>query len=590
MHSLVSNDFSHQAVDQALRAELEGKLISDVPIDDFIQAAFPDTYPRVFESLPLNQYEGYVAAVEQYLRIVQVAKDRSEIYESFAFLVNYVATARFADTKMVLLGGRSVKGVVDRRLGQILYLLKSQYIQVPAIRVPACIVCTQGVRSPGHVSWGDMLVPVYFTATRAEPQPTKGGEGVTTTPKRVGKSSGKSRAATTKSSPTAVQLKPHEVLAGYALEILSASGLRQHAIAILVDNESVSLWYFDRSGVISSTEMNLKTETDQEMFYDVLGILGCASRTDLGYVKRLCPSTGWPSRENAGSLLLWDRGGESRNWDLENLKKLNIGSRGLIGRGTTVYSFGDNGTDPDAPFALKLSWQPTSRPSEADFFVAAQDAGVEGTPRVLAMDRLASLSEGIRSRLPSSSSPWKGQTDRELRALVFDRVCRPLSEFPIMERPLDFLSIFKQLITSMSSSICLSSCGLNHVYVQYTTIYVARRICCTETSVPTTLCGLPAGVAARVSGNLAVRRKTSSLHMSVILSTLILQPSWRVAQWSRSTSKTSPILLRCPSLPSTTFLLIPSSKSNHLSLRPRAVAIFTATTSRASSGHFGGYC
>ena len=294
-------------------------------------------------------------------------------------------------------------------------------------------------------------MPFYFIATRARPQSAKGSEEVTN---RVGKSTGtkgKLGVTAAKNSSAVGQLKPHEILAGYALEILSASGLRQHVIAVLVDNESISLWYFDRSGVIPSTKMNLETETDREMFYNVLGILGCAGQSDLGYVKRLCPSVGWPSTKNAGSLVLWDRYDKPRNYDLANLKKLNIGSRGLIGRGTTVYSFGDDGTDPDdAPFALKLSWQPTSRPSEAVFFMVAQKAGVEGIPRVLAMDCLASLSDGIRSRLPSLFSPWEGQTERELRALVFDRVCRPLNEFPIMERPLDFLSIFKQLITSMS--------------------------------------------------------------------------------------------------------------------------------------------
>ena len=297
-----------------------------------------------------------------------------------------------------------------------------------------------------------MLVPFYFTATHAEPQSTKGSEGMTN---GVGKSTGtkgKLRVRTAKNSPAAIRLEPREVLAGYALEILSASGLRQHVIAVLVDNESISLWYFDRSGVISSTEMNLETKKGQDMFYDVLGILGCASRTDLGYVRRLCPSAWWPSTENAGSLLLWDRHGKSRNCDLANLKKLNTGSRGLIGRGTTVYSFGGD-EDSSAPFALKLSWQPTSRPSEARCFVAAELAGVEGIPHMLAMGHLASLSGGIRSYLPSSSNPWEGQIDRELRALVFDRVYRPLNEFPIVERPLDFLNIFKQLITSMSSSI-----------------------------------------------------------------------------------------------------------------------------------------
>ena len=108
----MSNDFSHQAIDRALRQELEGKWILNVPIDDFIQAAFPDTNEHTLKSPTHKQYEGYITAVEQYLRDVQLTEDR---LRSFAFLVNYVAEARFAHTKMVLLGGRSVKGQVDRR-------------------------------------------------------------------------------------------------------------------------------------------------------------------------------------------------------------------------------------------------------------------------------------------------------------------------------------------------------------------------------------------------------------------------------------------------------------------------------------------
>ena len=113
--------------------------------------------------------------------------------------------------------------------------------------------------------------------------------------------------------------------------------------------------YFDRSGVISSTDMNLETEAGQNMLYSVLGILGLATRGDLGYVERLCPSASWPSLENAGSLHLWDRNGDQQEWKLANLKELKHGSHGLIGRGTSVYSFGE---EDDGPFALKLSWGP----------------------------------------------------------------------------------------------------------------------------------------------------------------------------------------------------------------------------------------
>jgi len=312
-------------------------------------------------------------------------------------------------------------------------------------RVPACILCNQRVNSPDDVTWEDVLVPFYFTATRGEPSASK---GVGTPSTKSGRLKGGSRAAAIKATPAPIKLEPHEVLAGYALEILSASGLRQHTITVLVDNKLVSLWYFDRSGVISSTEMDLETAVGRDMLYTVLGVFSLANRDDMGYVRRIFPGTEWPFPENVGGLHLRDRKGTPKSWELANLTKLNTGSRGLIGRGTTVYSFGDDEKDFDAPFALKLSWQPISRLPEAKFFEAAENAGVEGIPRFLAGDELANLSEGIRGRLQCSLNIGAEQSDRELRALVFDRVCRPLNEFPIMERPLDFLRIFKQLIIS----------------------------------------------------------------------------------------------------------------------------------------------
>lgn len=114
-HSLVSNDFSHQAIDQALRAELEGKVIRGIPIEGFIQAAFPDTYREVARSRLQQRHKEYIAAVGLYLRKIEEVNDRSQTYESFASLVNYIATAHFAPVRMILMEGRSVKGVVDRR-------------------------------------------------------------------------------------------------------------------------------------------------------------------------------------------------------------------------------------------------------------------------------------------------------------------------------------------------------------------------------------------------------------------------------------------------------------------------------------------
>ena len=61
----MSKDFTHQAIDQALRAELDGKIIRDVRIEDFVQAAFPKAYRGMQQSPLYDNRKGYFSAVEQ---------------------------------------------------------------------------------------------------------------------------------------------------------------------------------------------------------------------------------------------------------------------------------------------------------------------------------------------------------------------------------------------------------------------------------------------------------------------------------------------------------------------------------------------
>ena len=108
----MSNDFSRQANDKALRAELDGKIILDIPIEDFVEAAFPKAYRGEQQSPLYNRRGGYLEFVKQYLQIAETATEKSQTYESFISIVNYVVRARYAPIQMV--GRRSVKGA-DRR-------------------------------------------------------------------------------------------------------------------------------------------------------------------------------------------------------------------------------------------------------------------------------------------------------------------------------------------------------------------------------------------------------------------------------------------------------------------------------------------
>lgn len=467
-HSYVSKDFTHSAIDEVLRAELEGKVI-DVPIEDFASAAFPGTYQVVVRSPPRNQQSEYVSAIEKYLQTVASSKDRWKIYQHFAALIDVVIMARYGSVRMVLLDGRYVKGSVKRKSVSATPCMRVILSDLSINRIPACFVHHERA-SATDINWEDILAPFHFAPPRGESRPPTKDQAADH--RRAGisaKLKNRSRTGTSK-YPSTLDLEPHEILAGYALEILSASGLRQHVFAVFVDNEAVSILYFDRSGVISSAEMNLHTDAGRESFYNVFGAFANANREDWGFVKRFRPCAGWPSTEKTGQLLLWNRNDQPQNWALTNLTRLNNYARGLLGRGTRVYSFGGKeedymeegyegkGREEKSPrekcralYALKLSWQPVIRASEVDFFVDAEAAGVEGIPKILAADNLALLSSGLRGGL-SSRFPQAVQGDRQLRALVFDRVCIPLQEYEIKKHPLGFLKIFKKLIISKLQS------------------------------------------------------------------------------------------------------------------------------------------
>lgn len=109
---------------------------------------------------------------------------------------------------------------------------------------------------------------------------------------------------------------------------------------------------------------------------------------------------------------------------------------------------------------LKLCWQPVHRQSEAEHFMTTNFhrekwSHIGGVPRLQSFGNICKLSDGFRGKLASNiqaTAPHIAQAlqarDRELRVLVFDDVpiCKTLDQFPVHERPMDFLQILYRLI------------------------------------------------------------------------------------------------------------------------------------------------
>ena len=155
-----------------------------------------------------------------------------------------------------------------------------------------------------------------------------------------------------------------------------------------------------------------------------------------------------------------------------------------------------------------------------EFFVCTQGAGVEGIPNILAADCLANLSDSIHGH--SALGIGVEQTDRQLRALVFDRVFCPLNEFPIAERPLSFLGILKQLIISMSFSTFSAWCTDLVKYVQHIIIYAVTAVYYTGMSVQTILCGVPLRVVAGTFLNHVVQKTMCNLWKTLDISLILI--------------------------------------------------------------------
>lgn len=325
-----------------------------------------------------------------------------------------------------------------------------------------------------EVPFEDVLIPIYFSVTAPKKRGTivqsrEGKAHITNsaslaptnppTKKRKTNASSGARLPTPGSSArnnSRGAPNGRESLASCAVDILSASCLRQHTFGLLVEFDWVTLFYFDRGGVVSSPPVNLGDAAGKETFFQALKVLLNLGRAGWGFISAFSlEERVWPTRDSSFSFELEELLDNAtmktrpKKYDgrVSDLRRLNSTTAvSFLGRATMVYSF-DAGV-------LKLSWQPVHRTLEASFLADAHRANVPGIPRALAAGSLGELSRGVRGRLTDSELE-EAQTipehaRRTLQAILLDVELEPLSAFPIREKPVDFLKILKELLISAS--------------------------------------------------------------------------------------------------------------------------------------------
>ncbi|TFY76103.1 hypothetical protein EWM64_g7906, partial [Hericium alpestre] len=185
--------------------------------------------------------------------------------------------------------------------------------------------------------------------------------------------------------PAVLKLTDNELQVGsYALELMSQVGNRRYTTAIFVRGRMISLWYFDRIGVLKTQEFNytlMGKKPDPSKLLLVAVALSLCDRDHFGYEPLLrYPSsdTGAPTTVKGADLVLPAGKVEDRNGQkIANKISLKVRGEalhvqyGIVGRGTVVLPVmpSDKENLPSKFFTVpdlvvKLSWPVSTRAAE----------------------------------------------------------------------------------------------------------------------------------------------------------------------------------------------------------------------------------
>ena len=126
--------------------------------------------------------------------------------------------------------------------------------------------------------------------------------------------------------------RDQEQLAGYAIEMFSARGVRRHVLGLFIDSLSVEFWYYNRSAGYGSVPQSFGE--NWESLAILLLAIGNASAEDLGFQPHIMPPRNVESGLGSSMLTSSDGArimvdGEEYEVQGEKLGKL----RSLTGRG-----------------------------------------------------------------------------------------------------------------------------------------------------------------------------------------------------------------------------------------------------------------
>ncbi|KAH7881923.1 hypothetical protein F5I97DRAFT_1991515 [Phlebopus sp. FC_14] len=286
------------------------------------------------------------------------------------------------------------------------YLRSDVFVSEPESQPPASTPAPEAAGSAGHL---DAPEPAEVGAnSRKRASDTRDSQ------------SQAKRAKTTERKSVVVQA------GGYAAEMFAAHAGRQHVIGLIVINDLLYVWRYDRQGAIQCSAINFML--DLPRFLVLLSAMQRFDNRSWGLNPNIDPEFG--PRPESRTIQLANGSHKQMNVTLQLSSEERITHYGLNGRAINVFP----ATSDDPMYfgvIVKVFWGEKSRRSEPRILAIVEGIangengkGVKGhIPRLLCYEELPDTSTGeIRGRLRLDSGG-----ERVLYVLVF-RKLRPITE------------------------------------------------------------------------------------------------------------------------------------------------------------------
>ncbi|TFK48625.1 hypothetical protein OE88DRAFT_1634374 [Heliocybe sulcata] len=255
-------------------------------------------------------------------------------------------------------------------------------------------------------------------------------------------------------------LKKHQLqLASYAQEVFVQQPTRRFVYGLLVSEQTIQLYQFDRGGVIYSSKYDIRD--DAETFVQIFLAVATEDETALGLGRHIF----WAPD---GKCYFDPEGKMNRVYTVVTPEKP-FQRAAIRGRGTTCWRVEDN---QKKQFLLKFAWRTIGRMKESVFLKAAKEKNLQ---HVGWMERSKTIETlyCLRSYMPLVATNRKGDRfpvpDRAHHWLLEPWYGPRLDRF---ESPLELLEGFYDAITASKE---LLSIGILHRDISINNIVLDRR-------------------------------------------------------------------------------------------------------------------